>query len=107
MIKGIDVNQRIEFVSKNDTEEPKTIFIIRPLTGEEKANFQDEGKAEIRLSGTRMYDFLAASVVEIRNFNIEGDMRTKLNSIGDDALLAELIEAIGNLSNMTRQDQKN
>jgi hypothetical protein len=105
MLKGINVNQRIEFVSSKDTEEPKTVFVLRPLTGEEKANFNDDGS--IKLAGTRIYDFLSLAVVEIKNYEVEGTVREKLVSIKDDSVIAEIINEIGKISNMTGQDQKN
>ena len=105
MLKGLDINRRIEFVSSKDTAEPKTVFVLKPLSGEDRANFLDNGT--VRLSGTKMYDFLETSVVEIRNFDIEGDIRKKLISIEDDEVIAELVNEIGKISNMTRQDQKN
>ena len=35
MLKGIDLSQRIEFSSKEDKGDQKTIFVIRPLSGVE------------------------------------------------------------------------
>lgn len=105
VIKGIDVNKRHEFICSLDKEEPKTIFVIKPLSGEDRANFSDEGN--VKLSGTKLYDFLAASIVDIKNFDIDGDIRTKLISIKDDAVIAELVLEVGRISNMTRQDEKN
>lgn len=105
VIKGLDINQRVEFTPSTDTEEPKTVFVIKPLSGEDRANFVDDGK--VKLSGTKLYDFLSISIVEIRNFNVEGDIRTKLISIKDDVVIAELVTEVGRVSNMTRQDEKN
>lgn len=106
MITGIDVNQRIEYVSKYDDGETKTVFVMRPLTGEERNNLSDENK-EVKLVGTKIYDFLEKCIVEIRNFSIQGTIRQQLNSIMDEKVIVELITEGGKLSNMTRQDQKN
>lgn len=106
MIKGIDPKQRIEFVSQYDDGETKTVFVLRPLTAEERNNIQDDN-GKIRLSGTRIFDFLEMAVVEIRNFPINGTLREQLNSIQDERVIIELISESGKLSNMTRQDQKN
>lgn len=105
MLKGININQRIEFISSKDNGEPKTIFVLKPLTGEDKANFCDNG--EVKLSGTKLYDFIVSSIVEIKNFDIDGSIRDKLVAIEDDAVIAELVTEIGRINNMTRQDQKN
>lgn len=106
MIKGIDVNQRLEYVSKYDDAEPKTVFIFRPLTAEEKNNLSDDS-GTVKLVGTKIFDFLEKTIVEIRNFPIAGTIREQLNSISDENIVVELIQESGKLSNMTRQDQKN
>jgi hypothetical protein len=105
MLKVIDVNQRIEFVSKYDNDEIKTVFVLKPLTGEDRANFFDNGTAT--LSGTKLYDYLSSAVVEIKNIDGDGNIRSKLVSIKDDNVIAELVTKIGEMNNMTRQDQKN
>ena len=33
MLKGIDINKRIEYISKEDKEEEKTVFVLKPLSG--------------------------------------------------------------------------
>lgn len=106
MIRGIDVNQRVEYVSQYDDGDTKTIFVLRPLTGEEKNNLSDENK-EVKLVGTKIFDFLEKCVVEIKNFPISGTVRQQLNAIGDERIIVELITECGKLNNMSRQDQKN
>ena len=107
MLKGLDLKQRIEFSSSKDTADPKTIFVMRPLSGEEQENFKDPGTNKIKLAGTKIYDFLAAAIVEIKNFDGDGDVRSKLVTITDSEILAELIGECGKLSNMSKADEKN
>lgn len=106
MLKGININERIEYVSKYDDAEPKTVFVFRPLSVEEKNNLVDEN-GKVKLVGTKIFDFLEKTVVEIKNFSIQGTIREQLNSLSDDNVIVELIQEAGKLSNMSRQEQKN
>ena len=107
MLKGLNMSQRIEFSSVTDTSDPKTIFVLRPLSGEEQENFKDAEGNKLKLSGTKIYDFLSTAVVEIKNFDIAGSVREQLNTITDSNILAELIREAANLSQMLKDDQKN
>lgn len=106
MIRGININQRVEFVSAYDEGEPKTIFVFKPLTAEQKNNLADDS-GNVKLVGTKIFDFLELTIAEIRNFPIAGTIRDQLNSISDEKVIVELIQEAGKFSNMTRQDQKN
>jgi hypothetical protein len=107
MLKGIDVNQRIEFTSQYDTEETKTVFVFRPLTSEEKNNLKSPVDGSVKLMGTAIFDFLEKCIVEIRNFELGATIREKLVSIKDERVVAELITFGGSLSEMSGQDAKN
>lgn len=107
MLKGISVNERVELVSEFDDSEPKTIFVIRPLNGEERQNFLNPADDKIHLVGTRLYDFLEIAVVEIRNYDLGTTVREKLVSLKDDRVITWLIKEAGKLNNMTEQDAKN
>ena len=106
MIRGIDVNQRIEFVSQYDTDDPKTVFVFRPLTGEEKNNLF-AGDDKVKLVGTQLFDLLAVCIVEVRNFGTDGTVREKLSSIKDQRVIAELVAQAAQINGMTEQDAKN
>lgn len=107
MLKGIDVNQRIEFVSKEDKSDPKTVFVLRPFSGIEMVSmsqFFDEGK--MVLSGEGILSFLEKSVVEIKNFK-EGLSVKEILSQLSGVVLGELVNEISLINNLTGQDQKN
>lgn len=64
MITGIDVNQRVEFSISSDTEEPKTIFIARPLTASEMMSFSSDNRDAVE----KTFGLLEKSIVEVRNY---------------------------------------
>lgn len=108
MIKGIDVSQRIEYVSKNDKEELKTIFIFKPLSAEEMLDFAtDSENGQLKLSGQKIFDFLGKSIVEIKNYEtVTGSILDILKSMPP-FIIAELVQESANINKMTGQDQKN
>lgn len=72
MIKGIDINQRINFSFKNDQSEPKTVFVLRPLSPtefSEFSKFDPETKTAI-VSKDSIISVLCNAVDEIRNYQI-------------------------------------
>lgn len=99
MIEGIDTNQRIEFTSKYDMNDPKTVFILRPLSGFEMMEFSDGKMEDVKRMVLR-------SIVEIRNFNKECSIEDVLNSLNL-KLLAELINKINNINQLSGEDEKN
>ncbi len=98
MIKGIDVNQRIEFLSKFDNSEPKTVFVLRPLSGFEMMEFSEGRKEDI-------YNMILKSVVEVKNFE-DNNIEKAINSLGI-RVIGELIQFINEINNITEQDAKN
>ena len=107
MLKGIDVNQRIEFVSKDDTSEPKTVFILRPFSGMEMVSmsrFFDSGK--MTLTGEGLTAFLEKSIVEVKNFKDGLSVKEIIQQLSG-AVLGELVSEIAGINNLTGQDQKN
>lgn len=78
MIKGIDINQRVEYTFKNDTTDPKTVFVIRPLSPTEFAGFTkvDPETKSVIVSGDAIINLLLSAVVEVRNYAI-GDEEIK------------------------------
>lgn len=107
MLKGIDVNQRIEFVSKDDVSEPKTVFILRPFSGIEMVSmsqFFDSGK--MALSGDGVVAFLEKAIVEIKNFKDGLSVKEAIQQLSGN-VLGELVNEIASINNLTGQDQKN
>lgn len=100
MIKAIDPNARIEFVSSSDVGEPKTVFILRPLSGIEMMQFS-EGKQD------DVFKMLISSIVEVKNFPVEGLSVPEITNSLNLTVLAELIQKVNSLNNLTEQEAKN
>lgn len=103
MIKGIDVNQRVEFSFKDDVE-PKTIFVFRPLDAAEQMEMvNDDGT--VNVGGKTIFPYLEKVIVEIKNFTTT-DVKLALRQIPP-SRLPELIKFSGSLNSLSEQDQKN
>ena len=108
MIKGIDVNQRIEFSSVNDTDEVKTMFIFRPLTSGEMMNLVTDGEGnQVQLTGPKLFEFLAMAIVEIKNYSNSKDSIIETLKTLPMTVLTELIKESTRINNVTGADQKN
>lgn len=106
MLQPIDADLRIEFISKEDISEPKTVFTLRPLTSREMFSFaSDSDNGQLKLVGDKIFKFLELSVVSISNFK-EGEINTLLNNLPP-SVIAELVQEVGRINKMTGQDQKN
>ncbi len=71
MKKGIDINQRINFTFQDDTSEPKTVFVLRPLARAEFLEFSSgsDGK-NLKITAEATYGILERSTLEIQNYQI-------------------------------------
>ncbi len=98
MIEGIDVNQRIEFISSNDKSDPKTVFVFRPLSGFEMLNLEDgeQGTSKIK-------KFLNLTICEIKGFENKAAF---LDSLKID-ILGELIKKANEVNTFTENEIKN
>ena len=108
MIKGVDVDQRIEFVSKNDNEEVKTVFVFQPLSAEAMLNYVGDAKdGKLVLTGDKLFEFLAISIVEIKNYDTQKDtIKATLKTLPI-GVISELVEEAGSINKMSEKDQKN
>lgn len=87
MITGIDINQRIEFTLSFDTSEPKTIFILRPLSASELMEFSiNKEMKEI----TKIFMMIEKCIVEIKNYKI-GE---KIINISDENEKRDIIKSL-------------
>lgn len=101
MLKGIDVNQRIEYVSKKDTDEEKTVFVFKPLSGMDMLDMQS---VMTEMNSNSVTKFLKSSIAEIKNYttdNVEDALKTLPADI-----LAELVEEAVKVNNLTDEDKK-
>lgn len=106
MLKGIDIDQRIEFSSKLDKDDTKTIFIFKPLSALEMMNLSsasDDG--QLKLTGTKIFDYLEMCIVEIKNYRLT-NVRDALVTLSA-PVLTELITEATRINNVSEQDSKN
>lgn len=107
MIPVIDIKQRIEFISKEDKTEPKTIFVLRPLSGVEKFGvLQLAVGKNLTLEGEYITKLLEKAVVEVKNHSIEGTKEDIINSLPDSVII-ELVNKIGEMNSLTENESKN
>ena len=99
MLTGINVNERVEFSSKFDKNDPKTVFILRPLTGLEMLKFSSGSIEDI-------VKMVEASIVSVTDFSGAKEIRDVINSLQMN-VLGEVIQAINAINKVTEQDVKN
>lgn len=106
MLKGIDINERIDYVSKHDDSEPKTVFVFRYLTSSEMLGlskyFSDSGS---KISGDDVINILDQAIVEIRNFQTN-DKRQALSSLPLN-VLEELVANMLSINKLGEIERKN
>lgn len=107
MLSGIDPNQRIEFSSVADTSDPKTVFVFKPLSGSDMLRFAGlvEGD-QMKFKGQQILEFLAACIVEVRNFEGATEVKEILDMLPV-SVLTELMQKAGELNNITDKEAKN
>jgi hypothetical protein len=107
MLQGININERIEFISKDDNSEPKTIFVLKPFSGVDMLNISQQFKdGRLILSGEEILTILEKSIVEIKNFSEAIPIKEIISRLPG-TILGELITKIGIINNLTKEDQKN
>jgi len=117
MIEGIDINQRIEYTLKSDTTEPKTVFVLRPLSGPEalelttnrvKVLIGEGGRpvAELRMTAEHVRSVLKKCIIEIKDFKNFESIEKTIESLPPTAL-AELMRKITEINNLTEAERKN
>lgn len=102
MLKGIDIRQRIEFVSSQDTSEPKTVFVLRPLSSIEMMEFSSSSEKG-NIAAMKFY--LENSIVEVKNFLTE-NIEDAICSI-DPMTLGEMITELNKINHITGDETKN
>lgn len=108
MIKGVDISQKIEFVSKYDDGEEKTIFVFQPLSSEKMLDYVgDTNNGVLVLTGAKIFDFLGMAITEIKNFeNQKETVRETIKTLPLN-ILTELVTEAGKINKITEQDRKN
>lgn len=98
MIIGVDLKQRVEFISSQDISEPKTVFIFKPLSGFEMMGFMDLSE-----NNSKMFDYLNACIESIQN--AEGSKEEYLKSLPI-KVIAELLNKALEVNNLSVADKK-
>jgi hypothetical protein len=102
MLKGISSKQRIEFVSSVDESDPKTTFILRPLTCLEMMEMADLN-AKGQIASITFY--LTRSIVEVKNFSCSA-VDEVIKEI-DSSTMAELINELNRINHVSGEERKN
>jgi len=98
MLRGIDPNERHEHISKYDLDEPKTVFVLKPLSALDMP--------ENLVTREDMLQMLSSAVVEIKNMPAGIDKDAYLRRL-DVLSLGELIGVCNKLNGLTGQETKN
>jgi len=74
MLKGISINETVDFVSSLDKEDPKTVFVIKNITHEDKLRIfsgamKPDGTLDMTVAGDKAFDIITAGVKAIRNLD--------------------------------------
>ena len=99
MLQGIDVNQRIEFISSSDKTEPKTKFYFKPLSGSDMFNIRDNKDGFILTT-------LDMSITEIKNLPKGMEKIDYLKTLRTKEL-NELFEKFNEINNVSDDEEKN
>lgn len=104
MIKGIDVNQRIEFSLSVDDSEPKTIFVLRPLTAGEMMDLSSmTGKS----AAERSFNLLEKSIVEVKNYDHGNKAISDIVQTLPIVAINELSLKIAEINHLNEAERKN
>jgi hypothetical protein len=98
MYKGIDIKARHEFYLSQDTQEPRTKFILRALSGWEMTELSSKDDYSIN-------DLLNECVVSVEDGEFP-DKESVLKSL-DTGALGELITEINVINKVTEREAKN
>jgi hypothetical protein len=114
MLKGIDVNEVFEYVSPQDKEEPKTIFVVGNILHEDKirifsSSLKPDGTIDLSQSPKKAFDVLLAGLKGIKNLNGK-DYTTITKEILNTLpfeILTELITKIIEFNQLGEVERKN
>lgn len=117
MIQGLDISQRIEFSLSSDTTEPKTVFVLKPLTGPEKfeissrfirfgENASGEQIAELQVTAEYAVCVLKRCIVSVKNFG-DGKPVDEIIDALQPIAIAELLTKCTSISGLTESERKN
>ncbi len=107
MIKGINIDERINFTPTSDVSEPKTVFVLRPLTSAELIGYgQLVNNGKLETVGDDTICLLETCIVEIKNYDGFTDKRDIIKSLPVDVMI-ELVSKCNEINHMWGNDRKN
>jgi hypothetical protein len=78
MLLGVSNQERTEFVSKEDTAENKTKFILKPISKRFMLGISAASLGNMEKLFDRSFDFFKAGIAEIHNVSIDGVIKNIL-----------------------------
>ena len=107
MLEGINIDQRIPFVSEKDKEDPKTTFILKPLSGIEMLDFSvGDNNGIIQLNSKQIKRYLQKSIVEVQNYRDDYTIDQVIDSLPIE-VLSEIFNKIIEINNLKKEEEKN
>ncbi len=97
MLKGVDINSRFNFISSEDITEPKTIFILKPLS-----SFEMMTHSDLKSKGD-LLELVKLSIESIQNIDAEKDEFIESIPV---KTLSEMVKYILEINNLTESDKK-
>lgn len=120
MLKGIDVSEKLNYISKYDSDKDNpTIFEIGIITNSERnllfsGVFDRDGKPDLSKLQNRLFDILKKGISKISNLQDKAGEKKTFEKITDEVLnllpmdvLSELTEKIMSFNFPSEQETKN
>ena len=107
MLKGIDINQVSEFSIKNDSD-PKTIFLLKPLTGYEMLEASQKLKGETSINADYVEAVLDKAITGIKDPDISevNDINKFVEGL-DSLVLIEIVTEVIRINDVSDDESKN
>ena len=106
MLKGISIDQRVEYSSPTDTGDVKTVFVLRPLSGAEMFDLFDITTGALKLDSVGVKALLNKAVVEVRDFDGETNV-SKIIDMLPTRVLIDLVTETSSLNTLDGEEAKN
>ncbi len=108
MLQGLSTEQRIEFVSKEDKSDPKTVVVLKPLSGMDKISLGNYLDSSGTLTEGYLNSMLDRAILEIKSPDIT-DKKEAVEFVKnlDILVLQEVFSKINEISTSTKDIEKN
>lgn len=116
MVNLLNINARVEVNLKSDRSDPKTIFVLRPLTGPERLDLtrffkveigtDKKPKASLLITGEYSRAMLSRTIIEIKNRDEKMSIVEIIDRLNPHDLI-ELVSKVSEMSTLTETERKN